>query len=101
LRLSSSNARHFDDFSVFVLDALLRKGVQCRNFDENKHKILNSELKHLYTAVTRARANVYIFDEDEEKRAPMFCYFKARDLVTLLEKGTVHKLPSNEASKSG
>ena len=51
-------------------------------FDENKHKILNSVLKHLYTAVTRARTNVYIFDEDEEKRAPMFTYFKAHDLVT-------------------
>jgi hypothetical protein len=50
-------------------------------FDPNLHKILNSELKHLYTAVTRARANVWIFDQGEEKRAPMFEYFKARKLV--------------------
>lgn len=50
-------------------------------FDPNQHKILNSELKHLYTAVTRARVNVWIFDENQDKRAPMFEYFKARKLT--------------------
>lgn len=50
-------------------------------FDPNQHKVLNSELKHLYTAVTRARVNVWIFDEDQDKRAPMFEYFKARKLT--------------------
>ena len=50
-------------------------------FDANLHKILNSELKHLYTALTRARVNVWIFDQDVDKRAPMFEYFKARKLV--------------------
>ncbi|KAK7091654.1 hypothetical protein V1264_009311 [Littorina saxatilis] len=50
-------------------------------FDPNLHKILNSELKHLYTAVTRARVNVWIFDQDADKRAPMFEYCKARKLV--------------------
>ncbi|KAL3888641.1 hypothetical protein ACJMK2_001006 [Sinanodonta woodiana] len=51
---------------------------------DNLHKILNSELKHLYTAVTRARVNLWIFDEDVEKRAPMFEYFKAKNLVRCL-----------------
>ncbi|XP_041361943.1 TPR and ankyrin repeat-containing protein 1-like [Gigantopelta aegis] len=53
-------------------------------FNPNQHKVLNSELKHLYTALTRARANVWIFDESEEKRAPMFEYFKARRLVRVV-----------------
>ncbi|XP_053388238.1 TPR and ankyrin repeat-containing protein 1-like [Mercenaria mercenaria] len=53
------------------------------DFDPNKHKILNYELKQLYTAVTRARVNVWIFDEDHVKRGPMFEYFKARKLVKL------------------
>ncbi|XP_052783611.1 TPR and ankyrin repeat-containing protein 1-like [Mya arenaria] len=55
------------------------------NFNPNQHKVLNSELKHLYTALTRARVNVWIFDEDDDKRAPMFEYFKARKLVKGLE----------------
>ena len=35
----------------------------------------------MYTALTRARVNVWIFDQDADKRAPMFEYFKARKLV--------------------
>ena len=50
-------------------------------FDPDQHKILNSELKQLYTAITRARVNVWIFDEEPQSRAPMFEYFKARRLV--------------------
>ncbi|XP_021357004.1 TPR and ankyrin repeat-containing protein 1-like [Mizuhopecten yessoensis] len=52
-------------------------------FDPKLHKVLNSELKLLYTAVTRARVKVWIFDEDEENRRPMFDYFKARNLVSV------------------
>jgi hypothetical protein len=50
-------------------------------FEPNRHKVLNTELKHLYTAVTRARVRVWIFDESDDRRAPMFEYFKARRLV--------------------
>lgn len=56
-------------------------------FDPKLHKVLNSELKQLYTAITRARVNVWIFDEDVEKRTPMFQYFTALGLVkTSVEK---------------
>ena len=51
------------------------------DFDPNQHKILCSELKQLYTALTRARVNVWIYDEDTDKRGPMFEYFKALNLV--------------------
>ena len=70
--------------SVFA-DVFLQAGrPRPLEFDSNLHKILNSELKHLYTAVTRARVNVWIFDEDREKRAPMFEYCKARQLVKFI-----------------
>ncbi|KAH3807147.1 hypothetical protein DPMN_135480, partial [Dreissena polymorpha] len=65
-------------------------------FDANQHKILNSELKHLYTALTRARVNVWIFDEDREKRAPMYEFFKARKLVKNLKGQDI-----NESSSQG
>ncbi|XP_071941655.1 TPR and ankyrin repeat-containing protein 1-like [Antedon mediterranea] len=54
-------------------------------FDPDKHKVLNSELKYLYTAISRARVNVWIFDEDINNRKPMFQYFKVRKLVQVLE----------------
>ncbi|XP_070564892.1 LOW QUALITY PROTEIN: TPR and ankyrin repeat-containing protein 1-like [Ptychodera flava] len=64
-------------------------------FDHDKHKVLNSELKYLYTAVTRARVNVWIFDEDREKRAPMFEYFRKRKLVQVV------RIEDNESGQEG
>lgn len=69
-------------YELFVPD-FFKPGDRPRplTFDPNRHKVLNSELKHLFTAVTRARVNVWIFDEDHDKREPMFEYFKARKLI--------------------
>ena len=53
-------------------------------FDECKHKSLNSELKHLYTAVTRAKCNLWIYDSDEVKRRPMFEYWHKNDLARMV-----------------
>jgi hypothetical protein len=46
--------------------------------------VLNSELKYLYTALTRARVNVWIYDEDNEAAAPVSDYFQALNLVTVV-----------------
>nr|XP_015212780.1 PREDICTED: TPR and ankyrin repeat-containing protein 1 isoform X1 [Lepisosteus oculatus] len=50
--------------------------VQTRplEFNADLHKMLNDELKQLYTAVTRARVNLWLFDENREKRGPAFEY---------------------------
>ncbi|KAM9187432.1 TPR and ankyrin repeat-containing protein 1 [Dugong dugon] len=49
------------------------------------YKLLNGELKQLYTAITRARVNLWIFDENQEKRAPAFEYFIRRDFVQVVK----------------
>lgn len=74
------------NFVVAVFLEVLSNKHRARplDFDERRHKVLNSELKLLYTAITRARVNVWIFDENEKKRAPVFEYFKARRLVKSL-----------------
>ena len=56
-------------------------------FDPEKHKVLNSEFKYLYTAITRARVNVWFFDEDKESRAPMFEYFQKLGFVKVVTIG--------------
>ena len=38
--------------------------------------LLCEELKHLYTALTRAKNNVVIFDSNTAKRAPFFHYLR-------------------------
>ncbi|XP_042522362.1 TPR and ankyrin repeat-containing protein 1 [Dipodomys spectabilis] len=49
------------------------------------YKLLNGELKKLYTAITRARVNLWIFDENLEKRSPAFKYFIRRDFVQVVK----------------
>ncbi|NXI49840.1 TRNK1 protein, partial [Chloroceryle aenea] len=61
-------------------------GMQKRTpFNVEMYKILNGELKQLYTAITRARVNLWIFDEDGEKRAPAFKYFIKREFVQVVK----------------
>lgn len=71
------------------------------DFDYNKHKLLNSELKKLYTAITRARVNVWIFDEDKKKRAPMFDFLVKKKLVDVarLGDGAVRESFAEQSSK--
>ncbi|XP_060036551.1 TPR and ankyrin repeat-containing protein 1 isoform X2 [Erinaceus europaeus] len=49
------------------------------------YKLLNGELKQLYTAITRARVNLWIFDENAEKRGPAFRYFTRRNFVQVVK----------------
>ncbi|NXX79996.1 TRNK1 protein, partial [Urocolius indicus] len=54
-------------------------------FNVEMYKMLNGELKQLYTAITRARVNLWIFDEDRDKRAPAFKYFIKRGFVHVVK----------------
>ncbi|NXU52297.1 TRNK1 protein, partial [Turnix velox] len=54
-------------------------------FNVEMYKMLNGELKKLYTAITRARVNLWIFDEDSDKRAPAFKYFIKREFVQVVK----------------
>jgi len=53
-------------------------------FDEKQHKSLCAELKYLYTAVTRTKCNLWIYDSDRAKRLPVFDYWHKRGLVKVV-----------------
>ena len=53
-------------------------------FDPKVHKSLNAELKYLYTAITRAKCNLWIYDSDRKNRLPMFDYWYKRNLVKVV-----------------
>ncbi|CAL1532839.1 unnamed protein product, partial [Lymnaea stagnalis] len=83
---SKSRERKSENLVVLNPDVLQQKGrPRALTFEKHLHKLLDTDLKQLYTAVTRARVNVWIFDEDTEKRAPMFEYFKELHLVKILD----------------
>ncbi|XP_022795002.1 TPR and ankyrin repeat-containing protein 1-like [Stylophora pistillata] len=65
-------------------------------FDPDQHKLLKAELKQLYTAVTRARANVWFFDEDEENRRPVFEYFEQLGLAEVVSLEAVREGSTSE-----
>lgn len=51
-------------------------------------KILAQELKFFYTAVTRARENIWIYDDNKKLRKPMFDFLIRRNLAHLVNKNT-------------
>ncbi|KAK3248344.1 hypothetical protein CYMTET_42187 [Cymbomonas tetramitiformis] len=54
-------------------------------FDPRQHKVLLEELRHLYTAITRARVRVWLYDEDQEARAPAWWLLERRGLVRVVD----------------
>ncbi|CAJ0759747.1 3823_t:CDS:10 [Entrophospora sp. SA101] len=58
------------------------KGIQ--EFYHEKHYILSSELKHLYVAVTRARQQIWIYDENTEWSEPVCKYWEHHKLVNVI-----------------
>ena len=54
-------------------------------FSHEKHYILSSELKHLYVAVTRARQQIWIYDENTELSEPIHSYWKHHDLTRIIK----------------
>lgn len=70
-------------------------------FDAKLHRILLDELRHLYTAVTRARVNVWIYDENVEKRDALFRFLQAKDLVRVASKVTeLHELKITDGMRT-
>ncbi|XP_067417029.1 TPR and ankyrin repeat-containing protein 1 isoform X2 [Emydura macquarii macquarii] len=75
--------------SRVVIETPLEKNTATQSrpsvLNPEMYKMLNGELKQLYTAITRARVNLWIFDENSDKRAPAFKYFIKRDFVKVVK----------------
>lgn len=73
-------------------------------FDAERDQIMCSELKILYMVCTRAKSNLWLFDENRERRKAMEEYWKeknvvmvAKDSSSLGERGRVMKPSSKQA----
>lgn len=54
-------------------------------FDPRAHVLLSEELKHLYTAITRAKNNIVIFDSSPAKRAPFFHFLRRLGMARVVK----------------
>ena len=81
LEMSKHHGKLFNDTNIPGSVIVPRS----RQFDPKVHKSLNSELKCLYTAVTRAKCNLWIYDTNFIARLPMFDYWHKRNLVKVVQ----------------
>ena len=58
--------------------------ARSKHFNSVEHKSLNAELKYLYTAVTRAKCNLWIYDSNLKARLPMLDYWHKRNAVKIV-----------------
>ena len=70
-------------------------------FDHRHHVILSEELKHLYTAITRARVRVAFFDSNTSKRAPMWHFMQQLGLVQPIHDLARATLPTQTDQSDG
>ncbi|KAJ3207541.1 hypothetical protein HDU67_007420 [Dinochytrium kinnereticum] len=56
----------------------------CPMFSEERHNILATELKILYTGITRARQRLWIYDPNTNAREPLFSLWRALSLVEIV-----------------
>ena len=80
-----------DQWSVKNSDCAFNEKPRKLEFDESQHKSLNAELKYLYTAITRAKCNLWIYDSNRERRLPVFDYWSKRGLVKVIRIGDITK----------
>ncbi|KAG8875202.1 hypothetical protein FRB97_005339 [Tulasnella sp. 331] len=71
---SMASPSNWRALSSVTRDASTSSSSSAGRFQEHQHRILQSELKSLYVAVTRAREHVWVWDESE----------KGEDFVTFL-----------------
>lgn len=57
---------------------------RSKPFNPTLHKSLNAELKYLYTAITRAKCNLWIYDSNKKNRLPMLDYWHKRNAVKVV-----------------
>ena len=78
--MDETESAHLQSIMASETEKLVAGMFRPLEFNEQAHQILCTELKHLYTAITRARVRVVIYDEDPVNRAPLFYYLEKRGL---------------------
>ena len=71
------------DQNFIEIDSIV--GANHSHIDLYNYSLLCTELKQLYTASTRPRNNLIIFDQDIKKREVISQYWKSLNLVNVVK----------------
>ncbi|KAI9334519.1 hypothetical protein DFJ73DRAFT_852992 [Zopfochytrium polystomum] len=80
------------------LGNLMDKDTKHPEFDSQKHSVLSTELKILYTAITRARSRLWLWDSDKNKRMPLFKFWSEQNLIATSDDAEASKFRANSHS---
>ncbi|KAJ3245094.1 hypothetical protein HDU78_009933 [Chytriomyces hyalinus] len=81
-----------------LLSQLPERFEGAPKFDVEKHNILSAELKILYTAVTRARSRLWVFEKDSKKSDPLFKIWHTKNLVVTSDDARSGKFTSVDST---
>ena len=67
---------------------------------EERHKFLGSELKHLYTAITRAKVRLWLYESNDDSHAHIPALWYWKEYGNLVDHMTVTQLIKTRGSES-
>ena len=85
------------DGKVMTKNVIINKSF--KTVDINQYSIACTELKQLYTAITRPRNKLIIFDDNLEKRDQIAQYWAKLDLIEVIHKEIIEKINATELNE--
>ncbi|KAL4454352.1 hypothetical protein ABPG74_012309 [Tetrahymena malaccensis] len=82
-----------------TLHNVITKNEELRAFDRVGNSQLCQELKQLYTAITRPKQRLIIFDQSNLKRKEMQTFWEAQNLVTVISSKDLEESANIESSE--
>ena len=96
-RVVTSFLKERQDIPENMFPKIFREAPHPLKFEETKHKSLCGELKYLYTAITRAKHKLWIYDSDEDcSWLPMFDYWHKRGLAKVTSVNDIGRLSKGD-----
>ena len=96
-RVVTAFLKECQDVHENVSPKVFKRDPHPLKFEETQHKSLCAELKYLYTAITRAKHKLWIYDSDEDcSWLPMFDYWHKRGLAKVISVDDIGKLSKGD-----
>ena len=95
-----ASAKYLKEHPELVKDKTFEPRVHPLQFEMAHHKSLNAELKYLYTAITRAKHHIWIYEDSPPDELPMLEYWCRRDVIQVVSGVGDSQVPISYSSSS-
>lgn len=95
-----ASAKYLKEHPELIKDKKCKPQVHPLQFEEAHHKSLNAELKYLYTAITRAKHHIWIYEDSPPDTLPMLEYWCRRDVIEVASRVGASQVHVSHSSSS-